>query len=73
MEPVDSEAVIVEMAEIDAAVLEERESRQGLGLREAFFGKGNFVRFVIAFFIFLLQQWSGQNSVRYVSPLYTSM
>jgi len=67
-EPQDSEAVIHEMAEIEAAINEEREARQGLGLREAFFGKGNFVRFVIAFVIFLLQQWSGQNSVNYYSP-----
>ena len=73
MEPIDSEAVIVEMAEIDAAVLEEREARHGLGLREAFFGKGNFIRFVIAFVIFLLQQWSGQNSVRYVFPSWIAM
>ncbi|KAJ7097192.1 general substrate transporter [Mycena belliarum] len=67
-EPETSEAVIHEMAEIEAAIQEEREARQGLGVREAFFGKGNFVRFVIAFVIFLLQQWSGQNSVNYYSP-----
>jgi hypothetical protein len=40
-----SEAVIHEMAEIKAAIQEEREARQNLGFREAFFGKGNFVRF----------------------------
>ncbi|KAJ7736579.1 general substrate transporter [Mycena maculata] len=67
-EPESSEAVIHEMAEIEAAIQEEREARQGLGLHEAFLGKGNFVRFVIAFVIFLLQQWSGQNSVNYYSP-----
>ena len=72
MDRVDSEAVIAEMAEIEAAVLEEREARQGLGLRDAFFGKGNFVRFVIAFVIFLLQQWSGQNSVGCVFPFRSS-
>ncbi|KAG5219901.1 substrate transporter [Salix suchowensis] len=44
---------------------EEREARQGLGLKEAFLGKGNLIRFVIAFVIFLLQQWAGQNSVGY--------
>ncbi|KAF8345118.1 general substrate transporter [Amanita rubescens] len=71
---VDSEAVIAEMAEIDAAVLEEREARKGLGLGNAFFGKGNFVRFVIAFIIFLLQQWCGQNSVSYYAPqIFTSI
>ena len=56
------------MAEIDAAIEEERVAREGLGLREAFLGKGNFIRFVIAFVIFLLQQWSGQNSVNYYAP-----
>jgi len=67
-EPIDSESVIHEMAEIEAAIQEEREARQGLGIKEAFFGKGNFIRFVIAFVIFLLQQWAGQNSVNYYAP-----
>ncbi|KAJ6590247.1 general substrate transporter [Mycena sp. CBHHK59/15] len=67
-EPEDSVAVIHEMAEIEAAINEEHEARKGLGVREAFLGKGNFIRFVIAFVIFLLQQWSGQNSVNYYSP-----
>jgi sugar porter (SP) family MFS transporter len=67
-EPVTSESVISELAEIEAAIDEERAARQGLGLKEAFFGKGNFIRFVIAFVIFLLQQWSGQNSVNYYAP-----
>ncbi|KAF9457603.1 general substrate transporter [Collybia nuda] len=67
-ESTDSEAIIHEMAEIETAIQEEREARQGLGLKEAFFGKGNFIRFVIAFVIFLLQQWSGQNSVGYYAP-----
>ncbi|KAF9033568.1 general substrate transporter [Panaeolus papilionaceus] len=67
-EPVTSPAVLNEMAEIEAAIREERESRKGLGLKEAFFGKGNFIRFVIAFTIFLLQQWAGQNSVNYYAP-----
>lgn len=61
--PPDSEPVIAEMAEIEAAIREERELRQGLGLREVFLGKGNTIRFVIAFVMFLLQQWSGQNSI----------
>jgi sugar porter (SP) family MFS transporter len=64
----ESESVLHEMAEIDAAIMEEREARKGLGIKEAFFGKGNFVRFVIAFVIFLLQQWAGQNSVNYYAP-----
>ena len=66
--------MIAELAEIEAAIEEERAARKGLGLREAFLGKGNFVRFVIAFVIFLLQQWSGQNSVGYYAPqIFTSV
>ncbi|KAN0078033.1 General substrate transporter [Tylopilus felleus] len=73
-ESTNSPSVRHEMAEIEAAIHEERDSRQGLGIREAFFGKGNFIRFVIAFFIFLLQQWSGQNSVGYYAPqIFTSI
>ena len=67
-ETYNSPSVRHEMAEIEAAIIEEREARQGLGIKEAFFGKGNFIRFVIAFVIFLLQQWSGQNSVGYYAP-----
>lgn len=67
-EHVDSELVRHEMAEIEAQIEEEREARQGLGAREAFLGKGNFIRFVIAFTIFFLQQWAGQNSVGYYAP-----
>lgn len=65
---VDDEIVRLEMAEIEASIEEERRARSGLGLKEAFFGKGNFIRFFIAFMIFLLQQWSGQNSVNYYAP-----
>lgn len=64
----DDERIRSEMAEIEAAIEEEREARKGLGLREAFLGKGNFIRFVIAVMIFLLQQWGGQNSVNYYAP-----
>lgn len=71
---IHSEAIRHEYAEIEAQIIEEREARKGLGLQEAFFGKGNFVRFVIAFVIFLLQQWSGQNSVSYYAPqIFTSV
>ncbi|KAK0495755.1 general substrate transporter [Armillaria luteobubalina] len=66
--PPNSEKVVHEMAEIEAVVEEERLAREGLQWKEAFFGKGNFIRFVIAFVIFLLQQWSGQNSVNYYAP-----
>ncbi|CAL1703037.1 unnamed protein product [Somion occarium] len=66
--PPDDPCVRHEMAEIEAAVEEEREARRGLGLKEAFFGKGNAIRFVIAIVIFILQQFSGQNSVNYYAP-----
>jgi hypothetical protein len=55
------------MTEIDAAIVVERMTRQAAGLKETFFGKGNPIRFYIAFLIFLLQQWSGQNSIKWVS------
>lgn len=66
--PVDHPDIRAEMSEIEAAIQEERESRKGLGVREAFLGKGNFIRFVIAVVIFILQQWGGQNSVNYYAP-----
>jgi hypothetical protein len=56
------------MSEIQAAIDEERDARAGLNWKEAFFGKGNFIRFFIAFIIFFLQQWAGQNSVNYYAP-----
>ncbi|KAG6810894.1 hypothetical protein H0H93_014685, partial [Arthromyces matolae] len=56
------------MAEIKAAIDEEHDARKGLGWKEAFFGKGNFIRFVIAFVFFLLQQWAGPNSINYYAP-----
>lgn len=62
--------VLHEFTEIEAAIEEEREARRDLGWKEAFFGKGNFIRFVIAFFIFTLQQWAGQNSVGCASLLH---
>ncbi|TDL14168.1 MFS general substrate transporter, partial [Rickenella mellea] len=46
-EHVDSDSVRHEMAEIEAAIEEERRSREGLGLKEAFLGKGNLIRFLI--------------------------
>lgn len=71
---VDDVYVRNEYAEIEAAIVEEREARRGLGLREAFLGKGNGIRFFIAFFIFLLQQFCGQNSVGYYAPqIFTSV
>jgi hypothetical protein len=58
--------VLAEMAEIQAAIEEENIARAGVNWKEAFLGKGNSIRFFIAFFIFVLQQWAGQNSVKYV-------
>ena len=70
----NSEEVVHELAEIEAAITEERNARANLGLHEAFTGRGNFVRFLIAFFIFFLQQWCGQNSVSYYAPqIFTSV
>jgi MFS family permease len=40
----DDHEVVEEFAEIQAALAEEREARAGLGLKEAFLGKGNFIR-----------------------------
>jgi MFS family permease len=69
-----SHYVLYELAEIEAALAEEREARANLGLREAFLGRGNLPRFLIAFFIFFLQQWCGQNSVSYYAPqIFTSV
>jgi len=67
-EAVNSLAVRAEMAEIEAAIEEERVARKDFGIKEAFLGKGNFIRFFIAFFIFFLQQFCGQNSVNYYAP-----
>ncbi|KAG8901791.1 hypothetical protein FRC01_009744 [Tulasnella sp. 417] len=65
---VDDPEVRAEFAEIEATILEEREARAGLGWKEAFFGPGQWIRFVIAFTIFCLQQFAGQNSVGYYAP-----
>ena len=65
---IHDEAIRHEFAEIEAAIQEEKEAREGLGLKEVFFGKGNWPRFLIAIVIFILQQWSGQNSVNYYAP-----
>ncbi|KAF7358383.1 Sugar transporter [Mycena venus] len=42
--PPTDDSVIHELAEIESAIAEEREARAGLYWKEAFFGKGNFVR-----------------------------
>ncbi|KAF4598934.1 hypothetical protein EYR38_007347 [Pleurotus pulmonarius] len=67
-QPSESPAVIQEMAEIEGAIEEERAARKGLGIKEAFFGKGNSIRFVITFVLFLFQQLTGQNAINYYTP-----
>jgi hypothetical protein len=64
----DSDVLICEMAEIEAAIAEEREIQKSIGFRGYISKKGNAIRFFIAFWIFVLQQWSGQNSVGYYAP-----
>ncbi|TCD61908.1 hypothetical protein EIP91_007722 [Steccherinum ochraceum] len=72
--PPHDESIRHELAEIEAAIEEERAARKGLGLKEVFFGKGNWPRFLIAIVIFILQQWGGQNSVNYYAPqIFTSI
>ncbi|KAH7107187.1 sugar transporter [Auriculariales sp. MPI-PUGE-AT-0066] len=66
--PETDEHVRAEFAEIEASIEEERIATQDLGMKEAFLGKGNWPRFAIAFCIFVLQQWSGQNTVGYYAP-----
>lgn len=72
--PADHEHVRHEYAEIQAAIQEERLARQSLGFKEAFLGKGNWPRFMIAILIFMFQQWCGQNSIGYYAPqIFTSV
>lgn len=56
----DDEAVVLEMAEINAAIREE--SAEKVSIRYCLFTKGVNIRFFITFAIFVLQQWSGQVS-----------
>ncbi|ORY31956.1 sugar transporter [Naematelia encephala] len=65
--PIDDPIVQLEFAEISAAIQEEEAATQGASIKEVF-AKGNPIRFVIAFVIFTLQQWSGQNSISYYAP-----
>lgn len=66
--PVTDQSVQLEYAEIAAAIKEEEEATKGSSWREVF-AKGNPIRFVIAFVVFTLQQWSGQNSISYYAPI----
>jgi hypothetical protein len=58
--PVEDERVVAEFAEIQAAIREEEAATSGASWREIFI-KGNRIRFLMAFVIFTLQQWSGQK------------
>ncbi|KAL8277929.1 hypothetical protein RQP46_009748 [Phenoliferia psychrophenolica] len=60
--------VIEEIEEITAAIKEERDATEGASIKEVW-AKGNRKRFGIAFMMFFFQQWSGQNSISYYSPL----
>lgn len=60
------EEIIIEFAEIEASVKEEVEG--GLSLFQAVRQKGTPIRFIIAFVLFVFQQWAGQNAVNYFGP-----
>jgi len=62
---IDDPRVGDEFTEILATVKEEREGRGAI--RECL-KRGHWIRFVIAFTMFTLQQWSGQNSIGYYAP-----
>ncbi|KAG6831086.1 hypothetical protein H0H87_006202 [Tephrocybe sp. NHM501043] len=62
-EPVEFSVVINEIAEIEAQTEEESAARDGGGFWDAITARGGSIRFGIAFGIFVLQQWGGQNSV----------
>ncbi|WVQ80303.1 hypothetical protein IAT38_002408 [Cryptococcus sp. DSM 104549] len=66
--PVSDPSVQFEYAEIAAAIQEEEAATKGASWKEVF-AKGNPIRFIIAFVIFTLQQWSGQNSISYYAPI----
>ncbi|WVQ94086.1 hypothetical protein IAU59_001164 [Kwoniella sp. CBS 9459] len=65
--PPTDPSVQFEFAEIIAAIREEEAHTAGASWKEVG-AKGNPIRFVIAFVIFTLQQWSGQNSISYYAP-----
>lgn len=60
---INDHEVIEEFAEIEASVKEEIEGR--LSLFGALKQKGTPMRFLIAFGLFVFQQWAGQNAVNY--------
>ena len=56
--PATDPRVEFEFAEITAAIREEEAAKKGGSWRDVF-AKGNPIRFLIAFIVFSLQQWSG--------------
>lgn len=65
---IDSELVQLELAEIVAAVEEDKAATAGTKWSHEITRRGNPKRFFIAIVIFILQQWSGQNSINYYAP-----
>ncbi|KAN0063601.1 hypothetical protein ACQY0O_004049 [Thecaphora frezii] len=63
---IDSDEVIAEMSEINAAIREEQLNK--VTLKSCLTTKGTNIRFFIAFMLFVFQQFSGQNTVSYFSP-----
>lgn len=66
--PEDDPSVKLEYAEISASIKEGEAAAGGATWRDVF-KKGNRNRFAIAFIMFTLQQWSGQNSISYYAPI----
>lgn len=65
--PADDPEVQKELAEIRAAIEEELNLTEGVTWKECL-QKGNRIRFFLAFFIMLCQQFSGTNSIGYYAP-----
>jgi hypothetical protein len=61
---IDDPAVVEEFNEICAAIQEDKENMTGASWSLAL-KPGNRIRMFIAFAMFFLQQWSGQNSINY--------
>lgn len=66
---VDDPDTKLEFAEIQAAIEEEEATKDGRSFIHEIMAKGNPKRFIIAFVMFTLQQWSGQNSISYYAPI----
>lgn len=66
---IDDPDTKLEFAEIQAAIVEEEQAKDGRSFIHEIMRKGNPKRFIIAFVMFTLQQWSGQNSISYYAPI----